>query len=52
MKNNLLFNQKIPPPLSINFNNDKSIIIYEVNKILTSKINEKTINSLIKKKAI
>ena len=34
----------------MNFNNDKLIIIYEVNKILISKINKKTKDFLINKK--
>ena len=34
----------------MNFNNDESIIIFEINKILISKINKKTKKILIKKK--
>ena len=34
----------------MSFNNDKLIIIFEINKILISKINKKTKNLLIKKK--
>ena len=50
MKDNLLFDQKIPPPLSIDFNDDRSIIIYEINKILISKINKKIKKNLINEK--
>ena len=34
----------------MNFNNDEIIIIFEINKILISKINKKTKNLLSKKK--
>ena len=34
----------------MNFNNDKSIIVYKINKILISKINKKTKDFLVKEK--
>ena len=34
----------------MNFNNDGSIVIYEINKILISKINKRIEDFLIKKK--